>query len=63
MIISSFCVYVCELNWKKKKKSTGSKKTGSERCLEGFHASLDCWIPSLTMSTMENVALEGHIRI
>lgn len=40
-------------------KNIGSGWT--TKCLEGSPASLDSWIPSLTMSTIENVVLEGHI--
>lgn len=58
------CMCVCELE--RQRVGSGEGKIGSgrrwtARCLEGSPASSDSWIPSLTMSTTENVLLEGHI--
>ena len=66
MIIYSICVRVCVCELERQRAGSGEGKIGSGRrwtmsCLEGSPASSDSWIPSLTMSTTENVLLEGHI--
>lgn len=56
-----YTVHVCSC----KRMWEADKNIGSgwtTKCLEGSPASLNSWIPSLTMSTTENVALEGHIQ-
>lgn len=51
-------VSVCEAEIKRALKTGGTELQDVWR---GSPASLDSWIPSLTMSTTENVVLEGHI--
>lgn len=63
--VCTVCVYVCvkqKERERKIEKKIESARRWTTRCLEGSPASLDSWIPSLTMSTIENVVLEGHIK-
>lgn len=55
-------MHMCVRNRKKESEKTESGRFWTTRCLEGSPASLDSWIPSLTMSTIENVVLEAHIQ-
>lgn len=50
---------VCMCLWNRKKGCR--KQSWMTRCLEGSLSSFDFWIPLLTMSTIGNAVLEGHI--